>query len=176
MNGDGYADVVVGAYGYGSYSGRAYLYLGRPSGLATTPATTLTGEAAGDWFGYSAATAGDVNGDGYDDVVSGQISTAVPPGGRICIWGAERPGDDAGDDPDAQGGQRLLRLVGGDGGDVNGDGYADVVVGALEDSSITGRAYLYLGGAGGLATTEAATLTGEAADSGFGGRWPQRGT
>ena len=39
--------------------------------LATTPATTLTGEAGNDSFGYSVATAGDVNGDGYADVVVG---------------------------------------------------------------------------------------------------------
>jgi hypothetical protein len=79
VNGDGYADVVVGAYWYGNLTGRAYVYLGGTSGLATTAATTLTGEADSD-FGWSVATAGDVNGDGYADVVVGAYLYSVSTG------------------------------------------------------------------------------------------------
>jgi hypothetical protein len=62
VNGDGYADVVVGAFGENSETGRAYVYLGSATGLGTTPATTLTGPggASGN-FGESVASAGDVN-------------------------------------------------------------------------------------------------------------------
>jgi hypothetical protein len=80
VNGDGYADVVVGASGYSNYAGRASVYLGGPSGLATTAATTLDGEATTNFFGRSAATAGDVNGDGYADVVVGAFGYSTDTG------------------------------------------------------------------------------------------------
>ena len=71
VNGDGFADIVVGADGYGGYTGRAYLYLGSATGLVTPAAATPTGEAPDNYFGSSVAGAGDVNGDGYADVVAG---------------------------------------------------------------------------------------------------------
>ena len=71
MNGDGYADVVVGAPGYNSNQGRAYVYTGSAGGLSASPALTLTGEATSDLFSFSVATAGDVDGDGYADLIIG---------------------------------------------------------------------------------------------------------
>jgi len=57
VNGDGYDDVVVGAYAFdtpeGSAAGKIYLYHGSSGGLASTPALTIEGEAAGIWFEYS---------------------------------------------------------------------------------------------------------------------------
>src|SRR5207302_1566887 len=66
VNGDGYADAVIGA----SLANRAYVYHGGPSGLATAPATSLTGPSGAE-FGWSVASAGDVTGDGYADVIVG---------------------------------------------------------------------------------------------------------
>jgi hypothetical protein len=74
VNGDGYADLVVGAPSYDDYRGKAYVYHGSPAGLGHTPAWTAVGENAGDHFGYAVATAGDVNGDGYADLVVGAPS------------------------------------------------------------------------------------------------------
>ena len=76
IDGDGYADAVVGANNYGyrtgspPYTGRVYVYLGGPTGLSASPVLTLAGpEPAGESFGSTLASAGDVNGDGYGDVV-----------------------------------------------------------------------------------------------------------
>ena len=63
VNGDGYDDVIVGAYGYSSSTGRAYVYEGSASGLSSTATTTLTGGASTYYFGYSVAGAGDGPGD-----------------------------------------------------------------------------------------------------------------
>ena len=170
VNGDGYADVVVGANAYGGYTGRAYVYLGGASGLATTAATTLTGETgAFSSFGGSVATAGDVNGDGYADLVVGARSAAGGNGrAYVYLGGATGLATTA---ATTLTGETTTSVFGDSvatAGDVNGDGYADVVVGARGDSVNTGRVYVYLGGASGLATTAATTLTGEAAWNFFG--------
>src|SRR5438045_1615034 len=65
VNGDGYADLIVGADhsdAGGADAGRAYVYFGGPGADAVAD-LTLTGAAAGDLFGHSVASAGDVNGD-----------------------------------------------------------------------------------------------------------------
>jgi hypothetical protein len=71
VNGDGFADLAVGAQGAMSGTGQVYVYLGGTAGLATTPATTLTGPEANGAFGKSVASAGDVNGDGFADLAVG---------------------------------------------------------------------------------------------------------
>src|SRR5207249_4172066 len=76
VNGDGYADVVVGAPHQGNGGGDtdeglAYVYEGSPAGLAVSPAWTGDVNEPGAHFGFSAASAGDVNGDGFGDVIVG---------------------------------------------------------------------------------------------------------
>jgi hypothetical protein len=74
VNGDGYSDVIIGAHQYYSCSGRAYVYHGASSGLITAPpAAILYSDIpyGGGCYGYSVASAGDVNGDGYGDVIVG---------------------------------------------------------------------------------------------------------
>ena len=74
VNGDGYADVIVGAPNYDNGQtdeGRAFVYHGSASGLSTTANWTAESDQASAYFGYSVATAGDVNGDGYADVIVG---------------------------------------------------------------------------------------------------------
>src|SRR6266568_780792 len=65
VNHDGFSDVIVGAPFYDNGQtdeGRAFVYLGSASGLATTPAWTAESDQASALFGFSVATAGDVNG------------------------------------------------------------------------------------------------------------------
>ncbi|HEY6572692.1 MAG TPA: integrin alpha, partial [Candidatus Eisenbacteria bacterium] len=73
VNGDTYADVIVGAYQSGTAanpSGRAYIYFGGPRADDRAD-VVLSGEAAGDAFGVSVSGAGDVNHDGFADVIVG---------------------------------------------------------------------------------------------------------
>ena len=85
VNGDGYADVIVGARTYDNGQtdeGAALVYLGRPAGLGATAAWTAESDQANAQFGYSVATAGDVNGDGYADVIVGGASLRQRPDRR----------------------------------------------------------------------------------------------
>jgi hypothetical protein len=76
VNGDGYADVIVGAWGNdagGSGAGRAYVYYG--AAFANSAADLIfTGEAASDFFSRFASGAGDLTGDGLADVIVGAYS------------------------------------------------------------------------------------------------------
>jgi len=80
VNGDGYGDVIVGADMWdgvaGPDVGAAFVFLGSPTGLGTAPAWTFEGGQAGaHYLGESVSTAGDVNADGYSDVI---VSAAFP--------------------------------------------------------------------------------------------------
>ena len=168
VNGDGYGDVAVGAHGTpgAGFRGAVYVYLGSPSGIRSTPSFTLTGQAYQDAFGYSLAGAGDVNGDGFGDLVVG--AQGVPGGafyGAAYVYLgsgsgiASTPSITLADPGQATGDFFGTSVAGA--GDVNGDGYSDLVVGAYGVPSITlqGEAYVYLGSASGVGTTPAFTLT-----------------
>ena len=157
MNNDGYADVIVGADRYNSWQGRAYVYIGTVSGVHATPSVTLTGEV-GSAFGYSVGTAGDVNNDGYADVIVGANQYSSDTGRAYLYHGgvgglsatpsvtliAENSGD-------------YFGYSVGTAGDVNNDSYADVIVGAVRYNSNQGRAYVYMGEA--VTATPVPTLT-----------------
>ncbi|HJL15095.1 MAG TPA: FG-GAP-like repeat-containing protein [Sandaracinaceae bacterium LLY-WYZ-13_1] len=95
VNGDGLSDVVIGARLFDrseSNEGRAYVHYGAPDGLPAVADVVLNGNPreAGAQFGYSAASAGDVNGDGYADVVIGaynQDTAATNAGGLFLFLG-----------------------------------------------------------------------------------------
>ncbi|MBL0108389.1 MAG: FG-GAP repeat protein [Ignavibacteria bacterium] len=71
MNGDGYSDVIVGAFlnnAGGADAGRAYIYLNSMTGVDIAD-EFFAGAAANDQFGTSVSSAGDVNGDGFNDLI-----------------------------------------------------------------------------------------------------------
>jgi hypothetical protein len=163
VNGDGYADVLVGASGVMNGTGRAYLYLGSATGLASTPAISLTGpDGEGGWFGASLANAGDVNSDGYADVVVGAAGVMSSTGRAYLYLGSATglEGTPARTLTGPDGAEGAFGYSVASAGDVNGDGYTDVVVGAQGWMDGTGRVYLYFGSASGLASTHSRTLTG----------------
>ena len=74
MNGDGYDDIIVGASEFENgqtREGAAFIFHGTSSGISTTPSIQLEINQAYALTGSSVSNAGDVNGDGYDDVVVG---------------------------------------------------------------------------------------------------------
>jgi hypothetical protein len=174
VNGDGYDDILVGAYSYNGAlidSGSAALFLGSPDGPSKLPDWTEEGSQAYANFGESLAGAGDVNGDGYDDVIVGawQASRASAYLGSAAgletspSWTAQSPEFDFGWSVSSA-------------GDVNGDGYDDVVVSALaysNDQLYEGRLYVYLGSAAGLEEAPASAVEGNQSYSGF-GSWVSR--
>lgn len=163
VNADGYDDVVIGASGYSagqSSEGRAFLFLGSSSGLAPTAVWTAESDQANAAFGGSVAGAGDVNADGFADVVVGAMGYAVSATneGRAYAYHGTATGLSTTAAWTKRGGFAQSRfgsaLAGA--GDVNGDGFSDVLVGAREYSGgemEEGRAELYLGSASGLETS-----------------------
>jgi hypothetical protein len=169
VNGDGYDDIIVGAQAYDRSTGRAYLYAGGPTGLSASPAAIITGEGPSDSFGQSVGSAGDVNGDGYDDIIVGAHSFDNGTG-RIYVYAGSGSGLEATPSFVATGGGRGDRFgfSVGTAGDVNGDGFGDVIVGAYGVGEGKGSVYVYAGGPEGLNTQAAFIETGEAAGNWFG--------
>ncbi len=187
VNGDGFEDFIVGAYTSStaaSTGGVAYVVFGKGTAfnsafdLSTLDGTNgfrIDAAAAGDNAGTSVAAAGDINHDGFADIIVGApladvganadagssyviygkstfasgtvaLATLAPPDG-FTIVGLD-PGDKAG------------TSVGG-GGDFNGDGIADFLIGAPAANVADGESYVIFGNAGGFASSiNPSTLTG----------------
>ena len=178
VNGDGFDDVIVGAPGGSlndNYSGSSYVVFGRASGFDATMNLSeldgsngfrLDGVAIGDGSGGSVSTAGDVNGDGFDDLIigaSGADPNGLPSGSSYVVFG-RASGFDATmnlSELDGSNGFRLDGVAIGDGsggsvstaGDVNGDGFDDLIIGASgadPNGDRSGSSYVVFGKASGF--------------------------
>ncbi len=157
VNADGYADVIVGAPNYDTCSsnvGRVFVFHGSSAGPEQSPSWTKYGPRSGSRLGHSVNSAGDVNNDGYDDVIIGSISASCcAPGGEAYVYHGSASGlnttagwNYACSHWSAEFGYSLASA-----GDVNQDDYADVIVGApLYDNDNSGRVYVFHGSASGL--------------------------
>lgn len=171
-NGDGYEDIVVVAPGYsnGSVSeGGVYLYLGGPAGLTGTGTPFFEGNQFGAEIGRGLAAAGDVNADGYDDVLVGSGTydrVGFTDNGVAFLFLGSATGYSAtpawsgfGDRDAAQFGEYLAGV-----GDIDADGYDDWVIGAhayANPDTLEGAAFVYRGSATATIPTTAATLIRE---------------
>jgi hypothetical protein len=161
VNGDGYSDVIIGAPYYDNGEtdeGRAYLFHGinAVAGLSASPAATRESDQVNAHFGWSVNTAGDVNGDGYSDVIIGapDYDNGQTDEGRAFVYRGSSTGITAvawTTESDQASAQLGTSVAGG--GDVNGDGYGDVIIGVpLYDGSFTneGQARIHAGWVNGV--------------------------
>jgi hypothetical protein len=156
VDADGFDDVFVGAWSSdfgGTDAGAAYLVRGPTAGIRDLADAdlVLVGDSAGDQAGLSVGSAGDVDGDGQDDVLVGAWGAndgGAYAGAAYLVngprWGTVGLGDaDAALVGEASGdfaGQSVAGV-----GDIDSDGYDDVLIGAPGTSSGTGTAYLLFG-------------------------------
>ncbi|WP_245915505.1 FG-GAP-like repeat-containing protein [Leptospira johnsonii] len=164
LNGDGYADTVVMAPGDASGMGVAYIFNGGSSGISATDSSmadhSITGQGR---MGYASAM-GDVNGDGYGDLVIGASDYSGLQGITYIFHGST-----SGIITNTAAGANLILNYTGSNefgyavalGDVNGDGYDDLANGAYRVSGFSGLAFIYYStGAGGISSTAATSISG----------------
>jgi Ca2+-binding RTX toxin-like protein len=192
VNGDGLDDLIIGANGAdtsgGTDAGKSYVVFGKTDTTAVnlsaveagTGGFVLNGQVAGDNSGFSVSSAGDVNGDGLDDLIIGAIlgdpSGGTDAGKSYVVFGkTDTTAVNLSAVEAGTGGFVLNGQVAGDysgwsvssAGDVNGDGLDDLIIGAfLADPSglsKAGKSYVVFG------KTDTTAVNLSAVEAGTGG-------
>lgn len=184
VNADGFGDILVGAagdYQGGRASGTAYLVFGGPdlaSASLSEADASFFGEAEGDMVGGwgKLAAAGDVDGDGFDDLLLG--SSANSEVGRLGAAYLVLGGQSLASGSLAHADVRFSGEAGGDfaervagAGDIDDDGYADLLVGApqyVQSEPSAGMVYLVLGRADGFGGPQVSLSMADAVYTGEG--------
>ena len=193
VNGDGYGDLIIGAYGAnpnGENSGETYVVFGSEGGFSASVELAgldgsngfkINGVEQGDYSGYSVSGAGDVNGDGYDDLIisapEADPNNTNKAGESYVVFGAVS-GFAATLELSTLDGSNGFVLQGIDAwdksgytaassaGDVNGDGYDDLIIGAYNANGGAGETYVVFG-ADDFTTTPAINLSSLDGNTGF---------
>lgn len=166
VNGDGIDDIIVGAP-YASKFGLAYVIYGTDSNCTDVDLTTfaagvhgftIIGESNVTRLGYDVSSAGDVNSDGHNDILIGSINTDRGASNAYVILGGSLESEDldlasfvSGTDGfkvNFLGGNAELLVAAA--GDVNGDGYADVIAASSTFRNYAGIACVVFGKASGF--------------------------
>jgi hypothetical protein len=163
VNGDGLADLIVGAPGVNGGSGRSYVVFGKASGVATELSAVANGQGGFVINGFgiknysskSVSAAGDVNGDGLGDLIVGVPNANATGGASYVVFGKttgtaiELSAVSGGSDGFVINNQLYSRQLSGSSvsaaGDVNGDGFADLIVGAPYANQNKGVSYVLFG-------------------------------
>ena len=162
VNGDLYADILVGVEKGGlDKEGQAQLYLGSASGPEGSPSWQVLGETRGGLFGAALDGAGDVNNDGWDDILVGAanytLSSEQAGEGAVYLYYGGETGPALTYDWKFESNLKGANLGGAlaGAGYINGDDYADIIVGLPHYNTDTlenaGAAYVFFGSADGLA-------------------------
>ncbi len=161
-------------------TGQVLVFLGGPEGLQRQAAWTREDLAAEETLGIPVASAGDVNADGYDDILIGSprqdvyvlengVNVLHKRAGSVYLYLGSSDGPELDVSWTYSGaadyGQFGMALAGA--GDVNNDGYDDVIIGAPDNKDSSG-VYVFLGSASGLKARPAMVLESDQADSFFG--------
>ena len=149
VDGDGYDDMLIGAYQYSNYQGRVYLFYGGPD-IDTTADLIFEGQNEGDWFG-NGIVCGDIDNDGHNDIIIAAGCYNKRQGCAYLYWGSDRNSMDTNADKiftenavkDSQFGASEPAIY-----DIDNDGYGDIILSASHPGTKrdrAGRAYLYYG-------------------------------
>jgi len=147
FNNDGVNDLIIGASnndGSGKDAGRVYVF----SGADGDTLFTFSGTSINEFFGYSVASAGDVNSDGYDDIMIG-VPYDKNATGSVYIFSGSNGVKLRTYSGEAEGDQFGFSVS--TAGDVNGDNFDDVIIGAWANDGAAleaGRAYIFSGQTG----------------------------
>lgn len=174
VNGDGFGDVAISAFGASAggmtLAGEVRVYFGSASGVSATSVQVLSRGVARRVFGFGLNSVGDVNGDGFADMVVSDVGSAAMPRSpaQAFLYLGSRAGFAAmpaqtWTDMDAG----TTFGVGGGGGDFNGDGYADVWLNNIFVKGVdTGQSRIdvYYGGPSGPGATPSLTIRGTVRD------------
>ncbi|MDP3970271.1 MAG: FG-GAP-like repeat-containing protein [bacterium] len=184
INGDGYSDFIIGAKyqnGKGIDSGAAYIIYGKADKYVDTEVSVFPkyfGDGARNFIAESVSGGGDVNGDGYDDLLIGAPYVSSRRGSAYLIYGSatELSGGNVNEAVEFSGeskynyaGQSVAFA-----GDINGDGYDDMLVGAYRNStsgSKAGAVYIIYGKAESFVNqslADAVKITGETSGDNLG--------
>lgn len=171
VNGDGFNDLLITAPNYPDNvdpkDGRAYLYYGGTNMSSASADKTFDPENAGDWLGNNSGIFADINNDNFDDVIIGARYYGSGDEGRVYVYyggvDMDLTPDIYLDLPSGEGTNASLGRGGISVGDLNNDGYMDLVASAIRYPNGTkqGRVYLWYGPLASDTTVDK-TFTGEA--------------
>jgi hypothetical protein len=159
VNGDGYDDFVVGAPSSSDDGSAAYIVFGGPSLSSVSVSNSVSSRMVKVYgnrgrIGNSVGNAGDVNGDGYSDVIfgiprdsKGNVGTAVIVFGKASMTDVNVTDLSSDDGVTLTGVDHSFGTSVSGANDVNGDGYADVIIGSPTDNLNTGACYVVFGSA-----------------------------